>query len=98
MANVPIVLGIQPPTELVDLAPGKVLALTALPAWLEGVRRARAIRMTRHTRIDYADLRHIQEELAWFRRIAARADWTLVDVTRKAIEETAAEIVALLPE
>ena len=69
IANVPIILDIDPPEELKAIDPSRVIALTALPSWLESVRRERARRMAH--------------------------GWTVVDVTRKAIEETASEIVTL---
>jgi len=98
IANVPIVLGISPPPELFLLPREKVVALTARPSWLEGIRRERAHRLSRDLSLDYWDLSHIREELAWFRQIVERGEWRIVDVTQKAVEETAAEVVALLRE
>lgn len=96
VANVPIVLGIDPPEEVFGVDRSKVIALSARPAWLEGIRRERAIRLAQSLNISYAELDHIRSELAWFRQIAERGGWTVVEVTHKAIEETAAEIVALM--
>ncbi len=96
VANVPIVLGIEPPREVFAVERSKVIGLSARPAWLEGIRRQRAIRLAQSLDIGYAGLDHIRSELAWFRAIAERGGWTVMEVTYKAIEETAAEIVALL--
>lgn len=96
VANVPIVLGIEPPPELFAVDRSKVIALSARPVWLEGVRRERQQRLARGVPMSYAEMEHIQAELAWFRQILARGGWTLVEVTYKAIEETAAEIVTLM--
>jgi regulator of PEP synthase PpsR (kinase-PPPase family) len=42
----------------------------------------------------YADMGRIQRELSWAREIYRRHDgWRVVDVTRRAIEETASEVV-----
>jgi [pyruvate, water dikinase]-phosphate phosphotransferase / [pyruvate, water dikinase] kinase len=98
VANVPIVLNIDPPEELFTVPRNKVIAVTARPTWLEGVRRERARRLSQELTLDYWELTHIREELAWFRRIVERGGWTVVDVTHKAVEETAAEIVALARE
>jgi hypothetical protein len=96
VANVPIVLGMEPAPELFKVDRSKVIALSARPVWLEGVRRERQQRLARGIPMTYAELEHIQAELAWFRQIHARGGWALVEVTYKAIEETAAEIVALM--
>lgn len=96
VANVPIILDIKPPDELLALDPSKVVALSAYPSWLEGVRRERARRMAHGHEIAYAESAYINKELAWFRRIADDAGWITIDITRKAIEETASEIVALV--
>jgi [pyruvate, water dikinase]-phosphate phosphotransferase / [pyruvate, water dikinase] kinase len=97
VANVPIVLGIPAPAELFALDQRKVIALSARSEWLSGVRRERSRRMAPGMIIDYAETAYIAEELRYFQSIAARGGWTVVDVTGKAIEETAAEIIALLP-
>jgi regulator of PEP synthase PpsR (kinase-PPPase family) len=96
VANVPIVLGMEPPPELFSVDRSKVIALSARPVWLEGIRRERQQRLARGLSMTYAEMEHIQAELAWFRQILARGGWTLVEVTYKAIEETAGEIVTLM--
>jgi len=96
VANVPVVLGIDPPRELFATDRSKVIALSAGAAWLEGIRRERAQRMVRSPAMSYAELSYIKEELKWFHEIAERGGWAVVEVTYKAIEETAAEIVALI--
>ncbi len=98
IANVPIVLGITPPPELYAVPRAKVIALLARPGWLESVRRERVQRMAGGFPITYSDVPHIREELAWFREIVERGGFRIVDVTNKAVEETAAEIVTLLRE
>ena len=96
VANVPIVLRIPPPEELFALDRAKVVALSARPLWIEEIRRERAQKMSPGLETEYAELRHIREELEWFRGVVARGGWTVIEVTHKAIEETAAEISALL--
>jgi [pyruvate, water dikinase]-phosphate phosphotransferase / [pyruvate, water dikinase] kinase len=96
VANVPIVLGLEAPAELFALDPRKVIALSARSEWLSGVRRERSRRMAPGRILDYAETAHITEELRWFQGIAARGGWTVVDVTHKAIEEAASEVIALL--
>ena len=96
VANVPIVLGIAPPPSLFEVDRSKVVALHARPTWLEGVRRERAQRMTHDFPITYSEMTHIREELSWFNEVVQQGGWTIVEVTHKAIEETAAEIVEIM--
>ncbi len=96
VANVPIVLNIEPPPRLLSLDPAKVVGLCARPDWLSGVRRERSRRMAPGMQMEYSEPSYIEGELRWFQSIAARGGWTVIDVTHKAIEETAAEIIGLL--
>jgi hypothetical protein len=98
VANVPVVLNMEVPAELQALNRSKVIALSARPLWLEGVRRERMQRMAPGVALAYAEPEHISEELRWFHGILERSGWPVVEVTHKAIEETAAEIVALVRE
>jgi regulator of PEP synthase PpsR (kinase-PPPase family) len=47
---------------------------------------------------DYVDRASISEELAHTRKICARRNWPMIDVTRKSIEETAASVMNLRAE
>jgi regulator of PEP synthase PpsR (kinase-PPPase family) len=96
VANVPIILGLEPPEELFTVERSKVIALSAQPVWLEGIRRERATRMAQGRPLAYAEITHIRDEIEWFRQIAGRGRWTVVEVTNKAIEETASEIITLV--
>ena len=96
VANVPIVLDLDPPEELFQVEPSRVIALSARPDWLSGVRRERSRRMAPGMALSYSEMAHIEQELLWFHRILVRGGWTVVDVTHKAIEESAAEIIALV--
>ena len=40
----------------------------------------------------------VAEEVAYSRRLCARNNWPLIDVTRRSIEETAAAVMRLLAE
>jgi regulator of PEP synthase PpsR (kinase-PPPase family) len=96
VANIPIVLGLDPPKQLFELPRGRVVGLTVNPDRLSDLRRVRVERMGTYGK-GYADLDHIRQELDYaFRLFEKRRDWPLVDVTTKSIEEAAAEIVVLL--
>jgi hypothetical protein len=96
VANVPIVLGIEPPKELLKIPKGRAVGLFVRAERLAELRRARVARIK--TRAEgYADLDFIRKEVDYaFKIYEQRRDWPLVDVTTKSIEEAAAEVVALL--
>ena len=96
IANIPIILGMNPPPQLLAVPPSKVVGLTARPSWLEGIRHERQQRIARGIPMSYSDAAYIRDELAWFQRVVAGRGWTIVDVTHKAVEETAEEILTLL--
>jgi len=92
-ANQPLVLDVPPPPQLDHVDPGRVFALTIQPPMLLAIRQNRLVSMGVNEETGYSDLKQIQRELAWARDIVRRHEgWTTIDVTRKAIEETAAEI------
>ncbi len=96
VANVPIVLDMEPPSQLFRLPRHRVVGLIIRPERLTELRQARVEHMG-ITGIGYADMEHVRKEVAYAYEIFdRRRDWPLVDVTTKPIEETAAEVVALL--
>jgi hypothetical protein len=97
VANVPIVLGLEPPDTLRGMDKRKVVGLTTDPQHLALIRQERLKNMGAHaSSASYADPRHIQEELRYSLRVCQMYRWPVVHVTGKAIEETASEIVNLV--
>jgi hypothetical protein len=47
---------------------------------------------------DYVDLAAVRDEVVQARRLCSEHGWTVLDVTRRSIEETAATIIQLLQE
>ena len=47
---------------------------------------------------DYVGEEEIRTEIAFTRRLFERYDWPSIDVSRRAVEETAAAIINLLAE
>lgn len=95
VANVPIMLDMEPPHQLFRLPRRRVACLIVKPERLAELRQARVERMgTKLT--GYADIEHVRQEIAYAYKIYdRRRDWPLVDVTSKPLEEAAAEVVAL---
>lgn len=95
-ANIPIVLGMDLPDELLKVDPRKIIALTIDPQKLTAIRKKRAEKLGVH-QTDYASLKHINEEVEYALKIFEKnRRWPVIDVTERALEETAAEIIRLV--
>lgn len=98
VANVPLVPGITPPTELFDAAKSGgplVIGLTKTPERLIQLRRNRLRLLAQEDDTDYVHPETVREEVAAARRLFAENKWPVVDVTRRSIEETAAAILQI---
>lgn len=94
VANVPLVLGVALPPELDQVDPRRVFALSIDPAVLVKIRQARMEALRMHPGSNYGDIRHVREEVNWAQRqYAAHPGWTVLNVSRKAVEETASRIL-----
>lgn len=93
--NVPLVPGIEPPRELLEIDPRKVFGLLVdVPTLLE-VREARMRALRAPPRLDYADGDAVTAELRRARRLFRARGWRAVDITGRAVEENAARILEL---
>ncbi len=93
VANVPLVMEIDPPKELFEIDQNRIVALSIDPEALVKIRRERLVRMGRDPVGDYASLAHVREEIEWALRLFSRNKrWPVFDVSNKALEEVAAEI------
>jgi regulator of PEP synthase PpsR (kinase-PPPase family) len=98
-ANVPLVPDIPPPPQLAGLTRPLVVGLVASPDRIVQIRQARLRAMrSDDDRASYVDREAVAAEVAASRRLCARNDWPVIDVTRRSIEETAAAIVRLMSE
>ncbi len=96
VANVPLVLGINPPAELATLADARVYGLIIQTPTLMRIRQNRLQYLGLQGDSDYAVKEHIDSELRFARQFLARHPaWPVIDVTNRAIEETAADILRL---
>lgn len=102
-ANVPLVPGRDPPRAFFEAMASGVPAvgLTASPSRLMHVRSHRLESLGQNDlgqsgAADYADLDRIRGEVADARLFFQRHAIPVIDVTRRSIEETAAEILAVL--
>jgi [pyruvate, water dikinase]-phosphate phosphotransferase / [pyruvate, water dikinase] kinase len=95
-ANVPIVRGIDPPRELFEIDPGKIVGLTMDAEALAEIRRVRA----RGLRCagTYAQLEEIYDELEQAEAVHRRLGCPVIEVSKLAIEETARRIIGLVEQ
>jgi len=97
-ANVPLVPGIAIPHQLVDLKKPLVVSLHATPERLIQVRQNRLLSMGDRDNDTYIDRQAVTDEVAFARRLSAKFNWALLDVTRRSIEETAAAVLKLFTD
>ena len=93
VANYPLVPGIAPPIELMQNKNVLVVGLINEARRLSQIRRNRLESMNVENDIDYADIRKINDELNQATKLFKEQGWPIIDVSRKSIEETAAEII-----
>lgn len=95
VANVPLVVELPLPAELLDVAPHRVFALLIQPDALLQIRQKRLVRLHLTADTSYGQRDHILREIHYARDILrAHPGFTAIDVTGKAIEETAADILS----
>jgi regulator of PEP synthase PpsR (kinase-PPPase family) len=91
--NVPLVPGSPIAPEVEGLDNPVIIGLTTTPERLIQVRRNRLRSMNHDQETDYVDLAMVREEVLAARRLFAKHEWPIIDVTRRSIEEVAAEIL-----
>jgi regulator of PEP synthase PpsR (kinase-PPPase family) len=98
-ANIPLVLGVPVPPRLATLKHPLVVGLYASPERIVQIRENRMLGL--RVQLDdaqYIDRKAVAAEITFSRRLCAKHNWPLIDVTRRSIEETAAAVMALLAE
>ncbi len=97
--NVPLVPGIMVAPQVEELAHPLVVGLYASPERIVQIRQNRLLGLKSHQDDDqYIDRKAVAEEVTLSRRLCAKHNWPIIDVTRRSIEETAAAVLKLLSE
>ena len=92
----PLIAGMKPPRELFKVEAKKVIGLTASIERLRSIRRAR-VKSLRQVPLDrYMDAGEIANELRYANALMAEHGWPVIDVSHKAVEEVAKEVLRLL--
>ncbi len=89
VANLPLVPEIPIPQELHRIPERKIVGLIISPSKLIGIRKTRVKTMGVKGGSGYSDLRRIQEEITYAQDIFRELGCGVVDVTDRAVEETA---------
>ena len=98
-ANIPLVPNVPFPDKVFGFKKPLIVGLTESPKRLENLRRSRLNADVKGAGLkdnEYLDLEKIEEEIRQARRLFSKHKWPVIDVTRKSVEETTAEIYALL--
>lgn len=97
VANIPLIHGFEVPAEVLALDPRRVIGLTIDAGDLAQIRRARLERLGQSRGGEYADPEKVLAEIEWAADIFRKnRRWPVFNVTGKALEETASEIIKLM--
>lgn len=97
VANIPLALGKTTPEELSKVNPNRIVGLKMVPEKLADMRNQRLTTLGRTPTEKYASVDYVKAELDHsFEIFASLGNCPVVDITDKAIEEVAAEILNLL--
>ena len=95
VANVPLVPEIDPPKELFQVDPKKCFGLVINPDQLNSIRKERLLVLGLKEEAIYAKRERIELELEHFNSIVNKVGCHVIDVTNKAVEESANLIIEL---
>ena len=94
--NFPLIFNAEIPEKIVHAKKPLVVSLIASTDRIYQVRQNRLLGNEEENKNNpYTDRASIAEELAQTRKLCKRNHWPMIDVSRKSIEETAAEIYAI---
>lgn len=94
-ANLPLVPSIALPPALTEPHAAFVVGLVASAERISEIRRNRVRFLGDRNLDEYVDRDAIAQEILFSRRLCARHGWPVIDVSRRSIEETAAQILRL---
>lgn len=96
VANVPLVPEVEPPEELFLVDPKKCFGLVISPEKLNIIRKQRLRALGLNDDATYAQKNRIEQEIAYFYKVVEKIGCEVIDVTNKAVEETANDIIQKL--
>jgi regulator of PEP synthase PpsR (kinase-PPPase family) len=97
VANLPLVRGVPPPQELEQVDRSKIVGLTINVEKLVQFRETRLVKLGRPLSEEYASFERVSEEMNYARKVFEQLGTVpVIDVTGKAIEEIATEVLLCL--
>lgn len=95
-ANIPLVPQIPLPSHVKELKKPLIVGLVASAERIQQIRKNRILSLNSEGYNEsYIDRKEIAREITMARRLCSENNWPLIDVTRRSVEETAAEILTL---
>ncbi|ATW27331.1 pyruvate, water dikinase regulatory protein [Candidatus Formimonas warabiya] len=94
-ANLPLVPEVAPPEELFEIPPKKIIGLTIRSQLLNDIRSERLKVLGLGSGADYANPNRIIEELEYAESIFRKVGCAVIDVTNRAVEETASKVLEI---
>lgn len=86
---------VEPPAELFKIPSRKIIGLTIEPQPLNEIRRERLKALGLAADAEYASMERIRKEIAYADRLMAQLGCPVIDVTNKAVEETASKVLEI---
>ncbi|SFI15153.1 hypothetical protein SAMN05192551_10757 [Tindallia magadiensis] len=98
VANVPLVPEVKPPKELYEVSSQKIIGLTTDPYKLIEIRKERIKALGLKDGANYASIQRIIEELEYADEIMRKLSCPVIDVSARAVEESASIILEICRE
>lgn len=93
--NIPLVPGVPLPVILEQFSKPFIVGLVASPDRIVQIREQRLMGLNQNQATDYIDQSRVRDEMRDAKRMFIKKGYAVVDVTRRSIEETAAQIINL---
>jgi len=93
--NIPLVPGAPLPALLDNFKDPFIVGLVAAPDRIVEIREQRLMGLKQQAQTDYTDMDRVRDEMREAKRMFVKKGYKVIDVTRRSIEETAAQIINL---
>jgi regulator of PEP synthase PpsR (kinase-PPPase family) len=98
VANIPFVNIQNIPETVYQLKKPLIVGLVINPEKLVNIRQTRLNSIGENNICDYTDIEKIKEEILESKKLFAKLQCHVIDVTKKSVEETSAKIIQLLQD
>ncbi|MTI49423.1 MAG: kinase/pyrophosphorylase [Firmicutes bacterium] len=98
VANIPLVPEVPPPNELFEIDSERIIGLTANPVKINEIRKERLKALGLSDNANYASMDRILNEIQYAEDLMKKLKCPVIDVSVKAVEETAGIIMKLVKD